>query len=281
MRQADLMPDEEEREIDPFIEYGSEVAKMLGDTNLIAQAEGITTLYNFICFADQIKTACHSAVPLLLDEINHNKPATAGLIHKIFEKMIRRDQASFCFTELIQRIRNLKKPKNSVLAIKILTRAIVSYDKMEFLKLKELFKVIVKVLKHPKQELRDAGLDLLKELFKRTEDTVEELMVHLSSLRAVYKREIQESLLDLGKVDGSESYRIFSASNAVEESMIDETPTQEKRKGRKAEESGPLELKTVVDDEFYKIDYVKVVKEKAEILSKLNEKLEEAVSSNR
>jgi len=69
-------------------------------------------------------------------------------------------------------------------------------------------------------------------------------------------------------------------SSALEESKLEDTPLQEWRKA-KAEELGPLDLKSIIPDEFLLVSRIHNLKEKVAVVSKFNEKLEQGLKDGR
>lgn len=167
---AYLGPNNEEIEYNPLTKYEEWIVRMIRDTNLIAQYEGLNTLYVFLNCSPEVKNTTLSSLPDLLDKINHKKSNFKDITVKIIETMFQRDMGHHILPELLKRFKTARNKEITEFAIQIL-ELIVTKDKyLETINLKHVFNGIANTLVNHNNKIRDAGLQLLKEIYVRVDD---------------------------------------------------------------------------------------------------------------
>jgi hypothetical protein len=92
--------------INPFEYYAPHLQKIISDSNLVAQYEGLNCLHNFVKFAPDIKQVIFMSHAILLEKVQHNKPNLREITMKILLTMIKRDKSYSLAPELFKRFKN-------------------------------------------------------------------------------------------------------------------------------------------------------------------------------
>lgn len=90
--------------------------------------------------------------------------------------------------------------------------------------LDRVFKGILHTLLHRNGKIREAGLNLLKEIYIRVGDNCESIVKRLKKLRPVLKKDIKTTLNSLSKLEDSQHYRIFPKSVTIDHEEPTPTP---------------------------------------------------------
>ena len=163
--------DAEKFEYDPLLKYEEWLIRIIRDSNLIAQYEGLNTLFVFLAYSTEVKSTILSTLPDLLDKINHKKHNFRNISIKIIEIMFEKGFGQHISTELLKRFIDARNNDISVFSIDIL-RLIVEKDKYmgSIGHLDHIFKGILHALLHRNDKIRESGLKLLKEIYIRVSD---------------------------------------------------------------------------------------------------------------
>jgi hypothetical protein len=84
--------DEDESGPSPFDLYQASLEKIISDSNLAAQFEGLNCLYAFVKFAPDIKQVIFLVQGILLEKIQHNKSNLKEITKNILLTMLKRDK---------------------------------------------------------------------------------------------------------------------------------------------------------------------------------------------
>jgi hypothetical protein len=103
---------------------------MIQDTNLVGAYEALVCLLSFVKFATSIKAVSFATHNTLLEKLQTNKPNLKEISTKILLTMLRRDQASFLFPELIKRFKS-KNSRTSLFALHVINEAFKSNTAVE------------------------------------------------------------------------------------------------------------------------------------------------------
>lgn len=274
-------------EYNPYEKYQEWLIRMIRDTNLIAQYEGLNTLLVYITYSQDIKNATLSTLPDLLDKINHKKNNFRDITIRIIETMFEKDMGHHIVPELLKRFKTARNNEITEFSIQLLELIVTKNNYMEVLNLKHIFNGIANTLVNRDNKIRDAGLQLLKEMYIRVDDDCNSIIDKLKHLRPVLKKEIRTSLTDLEKIGGSEYYRIFQKVPAKENQEVEESqnlpserPTED-IKVTDVSQDHPKDnnddsktcLVNLVSENFEKLPYVNQIIEKKNELLELYNKL--------
>jgi hypothetical protein len=281
-------PNNDVVEFNPLERYQEWLIRMIRDSNLSAQQEGLKTLFVYLKSSPDIRSAMLSTLPDLLDKINHNKAQFSKITTEIIEIMFERGMGTHIAPELLKRFKNAKNDKITIFSIEIL-RSIIQKDVyMEVVNLRHLFNGIANTLVNPDNHIRDAGINLLKELFIRISDDVASIVKKLRNLRPVLKKQIKADLEQLNKQEGCAEYRIFSLINQkqnfdteescdniqeqIQEDMKILDISQENNQQKNQEEG--VDLNSLAPEDFDKLNFVLQIKQKKDILTEFRKKLQ-------
>lgn len=84
--------EEEESSVNPFDQYAPVLQKIITDSNLVAQYEGLNCIYAFVRFTADIKQVIFMVHGILLEKVQHNKPNLRDITMKILICIIKRDK---------------------------------------------------------------------------------------------------------------------------------------------------------------------------------------------
>jgi hypothetical protein len=167
---AFLGPNDEEIEYNPLTKYEEWIIRIIRDTNLIAQYEGLNTLLVFLHCSPEVKNTTMSTLPDLLDKVNHKKNNFKDITVKIIETMFERDMGHHILPELLKRFKTARNKDITEFVIQILELIITKDKYLETINLKHVFNGIANSLVNHNNKIRDAGLQLLKEVYVRVDD---------------------------------------------------------------------------------------------------------------
>ena len=114
---------------------------MIQDTNLGGLYEALNCLHSYLRFGKSIKSVSFAIIHTLLEKIQTNKPNFKEITCKILLTMLRRDQASVIYPELIKRFKN-KNAKAAYFALFVVNEALKTNTTVEEINLKATFKAI-------------------------------------------------------------------------------------------------------------------------------------------
>lgn len=275
-RQFYLGQNREEIEYNPLDKYQEWLIRMIRDSNLIAQYEGLNTLHMYLQCAPDVKNATMSTLPDLLDKINNSKNNFKEITCKIIDMMFEKEMGVHIVPELLKRFKTARNTRITEFSIQLVEMMIMKDKYMSIFNLKHIFNGIAHTLANHNKSIRDAGLQLLKEIYMRVDDDANSIVKKLKTLRPVLKNEIKSTLSELDKLEWSEDYRIFPkvaqkatndedtlAQNA--DKHVDEdvkvVDISQDVPSREIDDS-KVDLITLVSDGFDKLPYVTQIVEK-------------------
>lgn len=97
----------------PFEIYGPVLHKIIVDSNLIAQYEGLNCLFSYVKFCNDIKSIIFQVHSILLEKIHHNKPNFKEITIKIILCILKKDKGYQILGEILKRF----KSKNTKVAL--------------------------------------------------------------------------------------------------------------------------------------------------------------------
>ena len=121
--------------------YGPLLQEMVKDTNSVAAYEALLCLHSYVRFATSIKSVSFATHNLLLEKLQTNKPNFKEITTKILLTMLRREQTSMIYPELIKRFKN-KNSKTAIFALYVVNEAFKCNTGVEDMNLKATFKAI-------------------------------------------------------------------------------------------------------------------------------------------
>ena len=177
--------EEEEQEVNPFDQYAPFLQKIISDSNLVAQYEGLNCLYTFIRYAPDIKQVTFMVHVILLEKIQHNKPNLREITMKILIIMIKRDKTQTVLApELFRRFKN-KNVKIALFSMEVVVEALRNGNFSEEATLRQIFKSLQDQVSHTNKEVKDTAIELLKAIYKLTLDDASAFIRNLKSLRPI------------------------------------------------------------------------------------------------
>lgn len=270
---------------------------MIRDTNLVAQIEGLNTLLEYVRIAPDIKNATMSALPDLLDKINHNKSNFTTKATQIIMLMFEKDMGHHIMPELLKRFKSARNRFISEFCINLLIEVVKSDMYMHILNLKHIFNGLIHPIKDNNKSLRDAGIALLTEIYIRVDDDVNSILKHMKGIRPAFKTTVKEALTKVDKLEGSEEYRIFSKAADAHNADNDDSTTPVKDRPNRddmrvmdisedvpvkdSQDDGKIELISLVSDGFDRLPYVTQIPEKKKTLEELYKKLCDAFKAGK
>ena len=289
----------EEIEFNPFEKYQEWLIRMVRDSNLIAQFEGLNTLFVYCQWAQDVKSATMSTLPDLLDKINLSKNNFKDMTIKIIEMMFEKDMGAHITPELLKRFKTARNTKITEVSIQILTLILTKNKFMEIINIRNVLNGVAMTLVNQHKAIRDAGIQLLKEVYIRIDDDANSILSKFKvKIRPVLKNEILTALNEVEKQEGWEKFRIYPKVQAKEDKDIDEINAQANEKQlhddikwvdisqepsfkNEAYDNSKIDLINLVSEGFDKLPYVTQIQEKKNKLVDLYNKLYNAFISSR
>ena len=132
----------EEEEVNAFDQFTPFLQKIISDSNLVAQYEGLNCLYTFVRYSQDIKQVTFMVHVILLEKIQHNKPNLREITNKILLTMIKRDKTqSVLAPELFRRFKN-KNIKIAIFSMETVVLALRSGLLSDEATLRQIFKSV-------------------------------------------------------------------------------------------------------------------------------------------
>lgn len=286
----------EEEEVNAFDQFTPFLQKIISDSNLVAQYEGLNCLYTFVRYSQDIKQVTFMVHVILLEKIQHNKPNLREITNKILLTMIKRDKTQTVLApELFRRFKN-KNIKIAIFSMEIVILALRSGLLSDEATLRQVFKSVQDQVSHTNKEVKDTAIELIKEIYKLTADDSSAYIRNLKSLRPIQLKEIKDILAEVDKT--ATTIHLFAKDSAAGASGEGQTPKKQKtgklnqqdqllsnrekniESQEKAEiESGedePLDvdLLSLIPENFNEIPYISQINSKKRGMEAFNSELE-------
>lgn len=235
---------------------------MATDANLTAQLEGLTTL---LCFINTSGTLSNSTL-LLGNELVQKCPLTkqkcGELVSSIVIKMLQRDTEAVLFGHLIKRF-YAKNPKEGCFAMACVRQTLGTIQ-INDITAKQLFKAVKKAMGHHIAEVRTVGQLLTADFYCYLTEPLELFVEDLGSLKPLQLKEVKDLLCTREKVNVKWSLGLSSSLKKGDEDLL------------LLDDSAVLvtELNHLLPEGFSKIPYITDIKQKRELIMKLNANLD-------
>ena len=145
----------EQYEFNPLERFQEWLIRIIRDSNLIAQYEGLKTLQVYLNCAPDVKNATMSTLPDLLDKVNHKKKNFKDITISIAEAMFGREMSYYIVPELLKRFKTARNEQITIFSIDLL-ELIISKDRyIDEMNLKHIFKGICNTLVNHNNHIRD------------------------------------------------------------------------------------------------------------------------------
>lgn len=197
---------------------------------------------------------------------------------KIIEMMFEKDMGSHIIPELLKRFKTARNTKITEVSIQILTLILTKNKFMEIINIRNVLNGVAVTLVNQHKTIRDAGIQLLKEVYARIEDDANSILSKFKvKIRPVLRNEVLAALNEVEKQEGCEKYRIYPKAPIKEDKDIDEINaqmndkqddikcvdiSQEPMSKNDTQDSSKVDLISLVSEGFDKLPYVTQIQEK-------------------
>lgn len=197
---------------------------------------------------------------------------------KIIEMMFEKDMGSHIIPELLKRFKTARNTKITEVSIQILTLILTKNKFMEIINIRNVLNGVAVALINQHKTIRDAGIQLLKEVYARIEDDANSILSKFKvKIRPILRNEVLAALNEVEKQEGCEKYRIYPKAPIKEDKDIDEINaqmndkqddikcvdiSQEPMSKNDMQDSSKVDLISLVSEGFDKLPYVTQIQEK-------------------
>lgn len=197
--------------------------------------------------------------------------------------MIRRDQASFIYPELIKRFRS-RNSRTAQFTLHVVNEAFKSNTAVEEINMKVIFKALQDCFNHNTLPIREFSYQILQHIYRHCGDEAPRLISYCKNLRPVQVKELTDSLLKLQK-NPKYSKNILFDNSPEDESAGHPEPKKEEAKNEPVEapqikektmtslDHETIDLLTLLPENFQEIPYVTKINAKKEVMEQFNTEL--------
>ena len=271
--------------------YGPLLQQMTEDSNLVAAYEALSCLHSYVRFSHDIKAVTFASHNYLLEKVLTNKPNFKDVTSKIILTMLRRGQATFIYPELLKRFQS-RSIKVALFAMHVVDEAFKSETAVDDINLKTAFRKMQENLSHQNKEARDLSVSILGHVYRNCGDDVGTLLSRCKKLRPVQQKELKILLEELGKNTRATSCMLFDGdendnSGNVRDIKETEAAARQASVGRATpfevpqpdanehsqKEIDPVDLLTLVPENFQEIPYTPSINTKKQAMAAFNQEL--------